>query len=87
MQQSEKARQEIYDTWITLKSIEFIEVKSGELLHKLDVLQERHEAETDFEQKEILLCEIEKCLPELRLLRHRCAVETKNLAKISKRPV
>ena len=82
-EKSNRAREVIEQAFLIIKSVEFLEKQSAELMFKLEQLEHRFDTSTDFQEKERIMLEIEKYEPKLRMLIRRCEIEYENINKIS----
>lgn len=81
-EKSQKAREAIEGALMVIKSVEFLEGMSLDLMKKIDLLDEQYEKSTDFLERERLIIEIDKLQSPLRQLIRRCELEYININKI-----
>lgn len=83
-EKSQKAREAIEGALMVIKSVEFLENLSLNLMKRIDALEKQLEKSTDFLEKENIMDEIEKCQSPLRQLIRRCEIEYTNINTIKK---
>jgi hypothetical protein len=84
-EKSEKAKEAIEAALIVIQSVEFLEKQSMELMKSLEILEDKLEKSSCFEERETLRSQIEEYEPRLRQLIRRCQLENENIIKCQKR--
>ena len=84
---SDRAKERIESARLIIKSVEFLESHSNELMRKIKSLQDEYDVCSDFERKEALSIDIEFRNQQLGTLIRRCELEYQNLQKMIHSPV
>jgi len=84
-EKSEKAKEAIESSILIIKSVEFLEAQAKKTIDSLEKLERKYEASFDFQEKELLMRQIEDYEPKLRQLIRRCEIENNNVTIAKKK--